>query len=51
MDDIVFWITLVVGIVEVVARVIPDAKVKGILGYVIDLLKLVSDYLNREKKK
>ena len=48
--DLELWIVLVVGIVEVVARVVPDEKVKGILGYVVDLLKFGSDYLNRGKK-
>ncbi len=45
-----FWIGLIVGIIEVVARAVPDEKVKGLLGYVVDLLKFVSDYLNRGKK-
>lgn len=51
MSDLVFWITLVLAILEVVGRLWPDEKVKGIIGYIVDALKYISDVLNRGKDK
>ena len=48
--SLVEWISLAVIVFEVVARAIPDKKWKGIIGYGIDALKVISDFLNREKK-
>ena len=45
----VIVISALVLVAEVVARAIPNPKVTGIIGLVINLLKNVSDYLNREK--
>ena len=49
--SVVEWIGLVVVIAEVVLRAIPNEKAKGIIGYVIDALKVVSDFLNRREKQ
>lgn len=47
------WPILVAGIVlavlEVAGRAIPDPKWNGPIGLLINLVKLVSDYLNRKK--
>jgi len=52
MEDsqIMIWISLAVAVLEVLPRLIPNEKIKGVLGYVLDFLKFVSDYLNREDK-
>ena len=48
-DWVVIIVTSLLGIIEVVGRWIPS-KFNGITGLVIDLLKGLSDYLNRDKK-
>lgn len=57
ISEIMIWIGLAVVILEFIPRLIPDGRVKGISGYLLDflsqlllLLKKVSDYLNREDK-
>ena len=45
------WSVLVTGVAEVVLRAVPDERAKGILGYAIDALKVISDFLNRRGKK
>ena len=45
--SVVEWIGLVVIVAEVILRAIPDEKAKGIIGYGIDVLKVISDFLNR----
>ena len=42
-------IGIVITIIEIVMRTIPNTKVTGIIGLVINLLKSISDYLNRGK--
>ena len=42
-------IGIVITIIEIVMRTIPNIKVTGIIGLVINLLKSISDYLNRGK--
>jgi hypothetical protein len=49
VQQIIFWIGLAIGIIEIAARAIPDKKYTGILGHIINGLKFVSDYLNRGK--
>ena len=49
--SIVEWIGLFVLVAEVVLRAIPNEKAKGIIGYGIDVLKVVSDFLNRREKQ
>ena len=48
--SLVEWISLVVIIAEVVLRAVPNEKAKGIIGYAIDALKVISDFLNRREK-
>jgi hypothetical protein len=43
-------VALIIGIYEVIARVIPTAKDITIFGKLIAILKYVSDFLNVEKK-
>ena len=49
VQNIIFWIGLAIGIIEIIARAIPNKKYNGIIGYIVDGLKYVSDYLNRGK--
>ena len=49
--SIIEWISLAVVIAEVVLRAVPDERAKGIIGYAIDALKVISDFLNRREKK
>ena len=49
--ELIEWIVLITGIAEVVLRVIPNEKAKGIIGYGIDILKVISDFLNRKEEK
>ena len=49
--SVVEWIGLVALIAEVVLRAIPDERAKGIIGYGIDVLKVISDFLNRRGNK
>ncbi len=42
-------IGIVITIIEIVMRTIPNQKFTGIIGLVINLLKNISDYLNRSK--
>lgn len=41
---------LIIGLYEVVVRVIPSFAKFAIIGLIIDILKLISDYLKRKKK-
>lgn len=49
--ELIEWVVLVTGIAEVVLRVVPNEKTKGIIGYAIDALKVISDFLNRKEEK
>lgn len=49
--SLVEWIGLVVVVAEVVLRAVPNEKAKGIIGYAIDALKVISDFLNRREKE
>ena len=44
------WIILIIGIAEIALRAVPNERTKGIIGYVIDGLKVASDFLNRRAK-
>ena len=46
---VIIIITAVIAVIEVIGRAIPG-KFNGIIGLIVDLLKYVSDYLNREEK-
>jgi len=37
-----------IGLIDLIARIYPNEKLKGILGFVIDVLKRLSDYLNNK---
>lgn len=41
---------LIIGLYEVVVRIIPAVARFSLLALIIDILKLVSDYLKRKKK-
>jgi hypothetical protein len=43
-------VALILGIYEVVARIIPTASNISIIGKLIAVLKYISDYFNIEKK-
>lgn len=43
-------VAIVIGIYEVVARTIPTVKNYSIIGKIIEGIKWLSDFLNREKK-
>lgn len=49
MEKYSLWIGLLVGLQEGILAIIPNKKVKGIFGYVIDALKFSYDYINRGK--
>lgn len=48
------WPVLIIGIVitvvEIVARAVPNPKITGLIGLAVNLLKNISDYLNRGDK-
>ena len=44
------WIILIIGIAEIVLRAVPNERTKGIIGYAIDALKVISDFFNRRGK-
>lgn len=48
MEELTFWIGLVIGIMEIIGRAIPNEKIKGPIGYAIEGLKFISDYFNRK---
>ena len=50
VDLIQTIVAITLGIYEVIARVIPSVKDWSILGNIISLLKVVSDWLNNMKK-
>lgn len=43
-------VAIVIGIIEVIARVIPTVGQWGPLGIIIKLLNTISEFLNRKKK-
>ena len=43
-------IGIIIVVVEIVARSIDNPKVTGVIGLVINVLKNISDYLNRGKQ-
>jgi hypothetical protein len=48
------WHTIVailVGLYEVIIRIIPTIGNYSLLGKIVDIIKWVSDFLNRKKKK
>jgi hypothetical protein len=44
-----YIIAIIVAVFDVVARLIPKGSWKGIVGLIIDVLKWVSDTLNRKE--
>jgi len=50
LETYLFWIGLIIAISEPIFRLIPDEKYKGLIGIIIDALKVASDYLNRGKR-
>ncbi len=50
MESYNLWIGLLLGLQEGILAIIPNKKVKGIIGYMIDGLKFGYDYINRGKK-
>ena len=44
----VWIIGIIVTVAEVVLRTIPNPKITGIIGLVINILKVISDYLNNK---
>jgi hypothetical protein len=44
-------VALLAGIYEVIARLIPTVANWSFIGKIIDILKWISDFLNRKKKK
>ena len=49
IEDPVLLIGLIVGILEIVGRAIPNPKWNGPIGYIVEALNFLSKYLNREK--
>ena len=49
LETILFWIGLIIAISEPIFRLIPNKKYNGLIGVIIDVLKKLSDYLNRGK--
>ena len=45
--DWVLYLSIIIGVIEVVARLLPNSNVTGLLGLLINLLKEISDFLNR----
>lgn len=43
-------VAVIVGIYDVIVRIIPTVGNWSILGKIIDILKWLSDYFNRRKK-
>ncbi len=43
------WIILGTGILEVIGKAIPNPKINGPIGFIIDGLKFISDYFNRSR--
>lgn len=57
MEQYIFWVGLILLILEFLGRMIPDVRFTGPIGYIINglkvllvLLKKISDYLNRESE-
>ncbi len=50
MENVLYWIGLVIVIAEAILRLIPDKSYTGLIGVIINLLKVASDYFNREKR-
>lgn len=47
--ELTLWIIgLVGGLLEIAGRAIPNERIKGPIGYVIEGLKFISDYFNRK---
>ena len=44
------WITLGILLLEAVLRAFPNERITGIIGVIINLAKIASDYLNRESE-
>ena len=49
MENVLFWIGLILAIQEPILRLIPNKKITGLFGVIFNLLKNASDYLNRER--
>ncbi len=49
MEKYTLLIGLLAGLQEGILAIIPNKKVKGIFGYIIDALKFSYDYINRGK--
>ena len=51
LETYLFWIGLIIAISEPILRLIPNEKYNGLIGMIINVLKIGSDYLNRGKTK
>ncbi len=49
MENVLFWIGLILAIQEPILRSIPNKKITGLIGVIVNALKKASDYLNRER--
>ena len=49
LETYLFWIGLIIAISEAVLRLIPNKNYTGLIGGIINILKIASDYLNRGK--
>ena len=49
IETYLFWIGLIIAISEPILRLIPNKKYNGLIGMIIDVLKKLSDHLNRGK--
>lgn len=50
MENYEIWIAVLLSIYEILSRVIPTNKVWSIIGKIIQILKAISDALDRKKK-
>lgn len=44
------WITVIVGIYEILARVIPTSKTWSLIGKILEVLTRISDVFDKKKK-
>jgi len=54
MEAINNWhiiIALIIGVYEVITRVIPSVSNYSLIAKVIDILKFISDYFNKKKER
>ena len=48
MEDLTLYLALAAGILEIIGRAIPNEKIKGPIGYVIEAINFVSIFFNRK---